>query len=232
MLFINCERSIILKKTEKKDNNNVIQTNNNTDTKVNKKTMHNKEKNTKIKTKKKMNPFLKVFLIILISLLVVILSAIATIFIYFNNKLNKIEYSNLTKSDLDIDDKIDNELSDYRNIAILGIDARSDTFSPGNRSDCIMIVSVNKKTKLMLNVMPWFKNGSHDRIPTAMLNGAAVITDHSKYLDECFMTGDRSKERLFFYDISHPEKINSMVSDIFSDRDRLYKAALRGQKYA
>ena len=135
-----------MKKTEKKDNNNVIQTNNNTDTKVNKKTMHNKEKNTEIKTKKKMNPFLKGILIILISLLVVILSAIATIFIYFNNKLNKIEYSNLTKSDLDIDDKIDNELSDYRNIAILGIDARSDTFSPGNRSDCIMIVSVNKKT--------------------------------------------------------------------------------------
>ena len=108
--------------------------------------MHNKEKNTEIKTKKKMNPFLKGFLIILISLLVVILSAIATIFIYLNNKLNKIEYSNLTKSDLDIDDKIDNELSDYRNIAILGIDTRSDTFSPGNRSDCIMIVSVNKET--------------------------------------------------------------------------------------
>ena len=78
--------------------------------------------------------------------MIVVLSTIATIFFYFNSKLNKIEYSNLTKSDLDIDTNIDNELSDYRNIAILGIDARSDTFSPGNRSDCIMIVSINKKT--------------------------------------------------------------------------------------
>ena len=96
--------------------------------------------------KKKMNSVLKVFLILLVALLIVVLSTIATVFFYFNSKLNKIEYSNLTKSDLDIDTNIDNSLSDYRNIAILGIDARSDTFSPGNRSDCIMIVSINKKT--------------------------------------------------------------------------------------
>ena len=91
---------------------------------------------------------------------------------------------------------------------------------------------INKNTKLMLNVMPWFKNGSHDRIPTAMLNGAAVLTDHSKYLDECFMTNDASEEKLFFYDISHPEKINALVSDIFSDKERLYKTALNGRRYA
>ncbi|MBR2704506.1 MAG: LCP family protein [Clostridia bacterium] len=96
--------------------------------------------------KKKMNIVLKIFLILIVAILIIVLSTIATIFFYFNSKLNKIEYSNLTKSDLDIDTNIDNELSDYRNIAILGIDARSDTFSPGNRSDCIMIVSVNKKT--------------------------------------------------------------------------------------
>ena len=82
--------------------------------------------------KKKMNSVLKVFLILLVALLIVVLSAIATVFFYFNSKLNKIEYSNLTKSDLDIDTDIDNSLSDSRNIAILGIDARSDTFSPGN----------------------------------------------------------------------------------------------------
>ena len=105
----------------------------------------NQKENTK-ENKKKMNIILKIFLILLVSILIVVLSTVATIFFYFNSKLNKIEYSNLTKSDLDIDTKIDDELSEYRNIAILGIDARSDTFSPGNRSDCIMIVSVNKNT--------------------------------------------------------------------------------------
>ena len=105
-----------------------------------------KEKDNITTEKKKMNLALKIFLIILVSILIVILTAGATFYIYLNNKLNKIEYSNLTKSDLDIDTEIDNNLAEYRNIAILGIDARSDTFSPGNRSDCIMILSVNKKT--------------------------------------------------------------------------------------
>lgn len=104
-----------------------------------------KEK-TNTPEKKKMNIVLKVFLITLVSIMIVVLSTIATIYFYLNNKLSKIEYSNLTKSDLDIDTNIDNNLSEYRNIAILGIDARSDTFSPGNRSDCIMIVSINKNT--------------------------------------------------------------------------------------
>lgn len=93
-----------------------------------------------------MKKLLKIFLIIVVALIIVAASAFATIYFYMNNKLNKIEYSNLTKSDLDIDTDIDNQLSDYRNIALLGIDARSDTFSPGNRSDCIMIISINQKT--------------------------------------------------------------------------------------
>ena len=91
---------------------------------------------------------------------------------------------------------------------------------------------INRNSKLMLNVMPWFKNGSHDRIPTAMMSGAAVLTDHSKYLDEVLMPADSEDQKLFFYDISKPEKICSIVSTIFSDKDFLYKTAIRGQKYA
>ena len=100
--------------------------------------------NKKVIPKKKMNIFVKIFLIIFVSILIVTLTAFLTIFIYLNNKLGKIEYDGLSKSDLYITEGIDKELSNYRNIAILGIDARSDTFSRGNRSDCIMIVSVNK----------------------------------------------------------------------------------------
>lgn len=100
----------------------------------------------KSKSKKTFLLILKIFCIIIISLIVIAVSTIATIFIYMNSKLNKIEYSDLSRADLDINSDIDKQLSDYRNIAILGIDARADTFSPGNRSDCIMIVSINKKT--------------------------------------------------------------------------------------
>ena len=39
------------------------------------------------------------------------------------------------------------KIKDYRNIAIFGIDSREDTYSKGNRSDCIIIASINNQTK-------------------------------------------------------------------------------------
>lgn len=93
-----------------------------------------------------MNGFFKFLLISFIALLIIILSAFTTFYILLNNKLNKIDYVDLKKTDVYIDEKVDKDLSDYRNIALLGIDARADTFSAGNRSDCIMIISINKTT--------------------------------------------------------------------------------------
>ena len=95
-----------------------------------------------------MNKILKFFLILLISIIVIIVSAFATINIILNNKLDKINYVTLPKEDVYIDEQVanDNNLNEYRNIALLGIDAREDAFDVGNRSDCIMIISINNKT--------------------------------------------------------------------------------------
>ena len=92
-----------------------------------------------------MNKVLKFFLILLLSIIIVIVSAFVTINIMLNKKLDKINYVTLPKEDVYINEQVseDNTLSEYRNIALLGIDARSDTFDVGNRSDCIMIVSIN-----------------------------------------------------------------------------------------
>ena len=38
-------------------------------------------------------------------------------------------------------------LVDYRNIAIFGVDSRDNNLDKGNRSDCIIIASMNNKTK-------------------------------------------------------------------------------------
>ena len=43
--------------------------------------------------------------------------------------------------------------------------------------------------KILLNVMPWFKDGFHDRIPTAMLNKSVCLTDSSSYIDAHFRNG-------------------------------------------
>lgn len=44
-------------------------------------------------------------------------------------------------------------------------------------------------SKIVLNVMPWFKNGIHDRVINSMLAGAVCVTDNSQYLEEQFTKG-------------------------------------------
>lgn len=39
-------------------------------------------------------------------------------------------------------------------------------------------------SKIILNTMPWFKDGSHERIFNAMLRGAVVVSETSSYLEE------------------------------------------------
>ena len=102
--------------------------------------------NFEIKPKKKMNLFLKILLILFISILIIIIAAVTTGYFYLKNKLGKIEYVDLKSSDIAVNDGVDDSLATYRNIALLGIDAREDTFGRGNRSDCIMILSLNEKT--------------------------------------------------------------------------------------
>lgn len=93
-----------------------------------------------------MNKVLKAFLILLISILIVIISAIVTVSVMLNKKLDKINYVTIPKEDVYINEQVTKDLSSYRNIVLLGIDARQDTFSVGNRSDCIMIISINEET--------------------------------------------------------------------------------------
>ena len=84
---------------------------------------------------------------ILITLLIIFIS-IAIVFGvavgYVFNKLSKVNSVEL--NNIQINEGVEEELKEYRNIAILGVDARADTYS-NTRSDCIMIASVNEKNK-------------------------------------------------------------------------------------
>ncbi len=88
-----------------------------------------------------------------------------------------------------------------------------------------------KKTKLSLNVMPWFKNGLHDRIPTAMLAGSAVITDPTGYIFDSFVT-DGEGRQLYLYEIDKPYQAPELIKTILEDRDKLFETALNGYKKA
>lgn len=101
--------------------------------------------NTKQKAKKKHGK-LKLFGKIVLTLLILLAVLIGATFLYINNKLSKIQKIDIDESQLGISDEVSENLSGYRNIAIFGVDSRSDDYGVGNRSDCIIIASINNST--------------------------------------------------------------------------------------
>lgn len=53
------------------------------------------------------------------------------------------------------------------------------------------------RAKISLNVMPWFKEGAHDRVFNTMLNGGVALTDKSEFLSRTF----KDKENVLFFDL-------------------------------
>lgn len=93
-----------------------------------------------------MNLALKIAIITIIIILILAIAIVITGYAFLHSKLNKLNYVDLSKENIYIDKTVEENLEEYRNIALLGIDAKADTFDLGNRSDCIMIISINQKT--------------------------------------------------------------------------------------
>lgn len=107
--------------------------------------MAKNETENEVKEGKKRGKVLKIIGIIFLVLLILVI-AIGTIGIhYVNSKLDKIDYEELPPEEIEVNAGVEEQLETYRNIALLGLDARADTFE-GTRSDCIMIVSINQQT--------------------------------------------------------------------------------------
>ena len=96
----------------------------------------------KKKKKKKLNIFVK----ILIVLLIIIIGIVIAGYLFINSKLSMLQTETIDTTAVGIDSEVAESLKGYRNIALLGIDSRADDYSPGNRSDCIIIASLNEET--------------------------------------------------------------------------------------
>lgn len=94
------------------------------------------------KKKKKLNIFVK----ILIVLLIIIIGIVIAGYLFINSKLSMLQTESIDTTAVGIDSEVAESLKGYRNIALLGIDSRADDYSPGNRSDCIIIASLNEET--------------------------------------------------------------------------------------
>ena len=100
----------------------------------------------KMPKKQKKHKKLKIFGKIVLVLVIILAILVGTIFWYINNKLGKMQQVKIDESELGISDSASKNLSGYRNIAIFGVDSRSDDYGVGNRSDCIIIASINNST--------------------------------------------------------------------------------------
>lgn len=99
------------------------------------------------KREKKKGKALKIIGITLLVILViiVILAGVGLGFVY--SKLGKMNVEHLDETAIGLNEETQERLSGYRNIAIFGIDSRADDYGLGNRSDCIIVASLNQDTK-------------------------------------------------------------------------------------
>ncbi len=78
--------------------------------------------------------------------------------------------------------------------------------------------------RLNLNVFPWFKSGTHDRIFNALLQHSLPLTDSSRWVDENFTNG----EDIALYDLEYLEKLPEIVGELLRDTERAERMIQKG----
>ena len=89
--------------------------------------------------------FLKGLGIFLLIILILLGLALGVGYAILTDKLSNMDYVEIDESSIHVNSGVDEKLKDYRNIVLLGVDSQDGSFS-NTRSDCIIIVSINKKT--------------------------------------------------------------------------------------
>ncbi len=87
------------------------------------------------------------------------------------------------------------------------------------------ILSKMADSKIVLNTLPWFKDGSHERVFNAMLCGAAVVSETSRYFEEilpaaAWVNFDLTEDGL----VTLPQRIK----DLLSNEEKLQEIASAG----
>ena len=88
---------------------------------------------------------LKVLGVLLIIILILLGLTLGIGYAFISDKLSNVNFVDIDEANIELNSGVEQELKDYRNIAIFGLDSRDNSFS-NSRSDCIIIVSINKKT--------------------------------------------------------------------------------------
>ena len=82
-------------------------------------------------------------------------------------------------------------------------------------------------SKVVLNVMPWFKDGSHERIAMGSMNGAVCVTDASKYVHEIW-----GETGVVYYDWRKPDELVKKLRKLSENKIEAERIAAEGQRIA
>ena len=98
----------------------------------------------------------------------------------------------------------------------------------GGLIDSNQCLEVIGNSRISLNVMPWFKDGAHDRVYNSMANGAVCVSDSSIYLSETLTDGSD----LVFYSLEEIDTLPDTIRDLLSHPDKAKAIATRGYQIA
>lgn len=101
---------------------------------------------TKKQKKQGMTTGKKVLVGVCVILLIFVIAAIVGV-AYVGNKMGKIKVGKLDLDSLSISDELSYDESGYLNVALFGLDKRANDEEMGERSDTIMVASLNRETK-------------------------------------------------------------------------------------
>ncbi|MBS4169008.1 glycosyltransferase [Parachlamydia sp. AcF125] len=73
-----------------------------------------------------------------------------------------------------------------------------------------------KKSKISLNSMPFFRDGTHERVFTSLCCGAVPVTSESTYLRESFKEG----KHLFYYQSKHWNEVQDKIHSLLADEPK------------
>ena len=90
------------------------------------------------------------------------------------------------------------------------------------------VAEMTANAKVVLNVMPWFKDGMHDRIPATVMNEAVCVTDGSGYINSHFV----NDEELVIFDLKEIENLPARIKALLVDEEMAKSIAKKGKKKA
>lgn len=98
----------------------------------------------------------------------------------------------------------------------------------GAQVDSAACVRAVRNARIALNIMPWFKDGVHDRVFTAMLQKTVALTDDSRYLRERFTDG----EDIVYFSLEERKNLPELVCMLLRDEKKAMRIAENGCRQA